>query len=179
MRWPLPQPWQNVGLRDARNPIRATRRFQDQPYRHAGHNRGGHSGFRNACLNVCTPRVLVEHCVFQPKASLSPSPTLARPLSWIKRPTAPQPNSSPSPAAEQRRCNRPGPVPSHCSVTQQGRPQPAGCRSAERTSAVSLQCNRPGWPLCRGWCVADSVHYRIMDTIGVACDEGTEAAGLV
>lgn len=39
--------------------------------------------------------------------------------------------------------------------------------------------NRPGWPLCRGWCAEDSVHYRIMDTIGVACDEATEAAGLV
>jgi hypothetical protein len=39
--------------------------------------------------------------------------------------------------------------------------------------------NRPGRPLCRGWCVEDSVHYRMMDTIGVACDEATEAAGLV
>lgn len=38
---------------------------------------------------------------------------------------------------------------------------------------------RPACPLCRECCVEDSVHYRIMDTIGVVCDEATEAAGLV
>ena len=38
---------------------------------------------------------------------------------------------------------------------------------------------RPACPLCRECCVEDSVHYRIMDTIGVACDEASEASGLV
>lgn len=48
-----------------------------------------------------------------------------------------------------------------------------------RPTQVNNRCNRPGWPLCRGCCVEDSVHYRIMDTIGVVCDEATEASGLV
>ncbi len=47
------------------------------------------------------------------------------------------------------------------------------------TAFQRFRGNRPGRPLCRGWCVEDSVHYRMMDTIGVACDEATEAAGLV
>ncbi|WP_024707709.1 hypothetical protein [Martelella sp. AD-3] len=38
---------------------------------------------------------------------------------------------------------------------------------------------RPACPLCRECCVEGSVHYRIMDTIGVACDEASEASGLV
>jgi hypothetical protein len=39
--------------------------------------------------------------------------------------------------------------------------------------------NRPAWPLCRECCVEDSVHYWIMDTIGVSGDEAAEASGLV
>jgi hypothetical protein len=40
-------------------------------------------------------------------------------------------------------------------------------------------CKRPVWPLCLSCCVEDSVHHRIMDTIGVFGGEGSEAADLV
>jgi hypothetical protein len=44
---------------------------------------------------------------------------------------------------------------------------------------IRIGGNRPAWPLCRECCVEDSVHYWIMDTIGVSGDEAAEASGLV
>ena len=32
---------------------------------------------------------------------------------------------------------------------------------------AAAECKRPACPLCRDCCVEDSVHYRIMDTIGL------------